>query len=179
MEESKDCNVDSDIDVLFQRRRKRRKIFGGEYLFSGGKENQRKKRRKICGEDLSRTLRSLGFGEFGLEEKSRFWFWRIWSRKKSLGFGFVKFGLGNKVSVSVSENLVSEKSFGFGKFGLEKKVSISENLVSEKKSISVSKNLVSGKKSFGFGKLGLGKEKIKVTRKNLDQVNSPSLLFEI
>ena len=32
-------------------------------------------------------------------------FWKIWSRKK----------------VSVSENLVSEKSFGFGKFGLEKK----------------------------------------------------------
>ena len=59
----------------------------------------------------------------------------------------------------VSKNLVLEKSLGFGKFGLEKKVSISENLVSEKKSISVSKNLVSGKKSFGFGKLGLGKEK--------------------
>ena len=59
----------------------------------------------------------------------------------------------------VSKNLVLEKSLGFGKFGLEKQVSVSENLVSEKKSISVSKNLVSGKKSFGFGKLGLGKEK--------------------
>ena len=56
--------------------------------------------------------------------------------------------------VLVSENLVSEKSFGFGKFGLEKSL------------------------GFGFGKLGLGKEKIKVTRKNLDQVNSPSLSFE-
>ena len=56
-----------------------------------------------------------------------------------------------KVSVSISENLVSEKSFGFGKFGLEKSL------------------------GFGLGKLGLGKEKIKVTRKNLVQVNSPSL----
>ena len=45
--------------------------------------------------------------------------------------------------------------------------------------VSVSENLVSEKSlGFGFGKLGLGKEKIKVTRKNLDQVNSPSLLFE-
>ena len=36
---------------------------------------------------------------------------------------------------------------------------------------------------FGFGKLGLGilglrKEKIKITRKKLDQVNSANLLFE-
>ena len=37
--------------------------------------------------------KSLGFGEFGL--------------KKNIGFG--KFSLGRKVSVSVSENLVSEK----------------------------------------------------------------------
>ena len=121
MEESKDCNVDIDIDVLFRRRRKRRKIFGeGEYLFSGGKENQRRKRREIFGEDLSRILRSLSFS-FGhetfanfwrvsvsvlenlvSEKKSRFWFWRIWSWKKSLGFGFREFGLGKKVSVSVS-----------------------------------------------------------------------------
>ena len=40
---------------------------------------------------------------------------------EGFGFGFEKFGLGKKVSVSVSENLVSEKSFGFEKFGLEKK----------------------------------------------------------
>jgi len=57
---------------------------------------------------------SIGFGEFGLGKKSRFWLWRIWSRKKSLGFGFREFGLGKKVSVSVSENLVSEKSLGIG-----------------------------------------------------------------
>ena len=72
--------------------------------------------------------------------------------EKSLGFR--TFGLGKKVSVLVSENLVSEKSFSFGKFGLKKSL------------------------GFGFGKLGIGKEKIKVTRKNLHQVNSPSLLFE-
>ena len=56
MAESKDCNVDIDIDigVLFQWRRKRRIIFGeGEYFFSGGKENKGRKRRKIFGEDLS------------------------------------------------------------------------------------------------------------------------------
>ena len=55
------------------------------------------------------------------------------------GFGFEKFGLGKKVSVSVlgnfvseekyrfrfRKNLVSEKSLGFGKFGIVKKVSVS------------------------------------------------------
>ena len=42
-----------------------------------------------------------------------------------MGFGFGEFGLGKKVSVLVSENLVSEKKV---------LVSVSENLVSEKKS---------------------------------------------
>ena len=101
MEESKDCNVDIDIDVLFRRRRKRRKIFGeGEYLFSRRKENHRRKRRKIFGGDLSSILRSLGYN-FGLETFANF----------------------QRVSVSVSENLVLEKSlgFGFGEFGLGKK----------------------------------------------------------
>ena len=62
-------------------------------------------------------------------------FRKIWSRKKCLSFGFRKFGPGKKVSVLVSQNLVSEKSCGFGKIGLKKKVSILdlENLVSEKK----------------------------------------------
>merc|ERR1712116_92828 len=50
--------------------------------------------------------------------------------------GFETFA--NFLRVSVSENLVSEKSLGigFGKFGIGKKVSVSvsENLVSEKKS---------------------------------------------
>ena len=51
--------------------------------------------------------------------------------------GFETFANFFRVSVSVLENLVSEKSlgFGFGKFGLGKKVSVSvsENLVSETK----------------------------------------------
>ena len=39
--------------------------------------------------------------------KSRYRYRKIWSRKKSLGIGIDKFGLVRKVSVSVSENLVS------------------------------------------------------------------------
>ena len=50
------------------------------------------------------------------EKKSQFWFWRIWSQKKSLGFG--------------------------------------------------------------FRKLDFGKEKRKITRKTLDQVNSANILFD-
>ena len=54
MEESKDAFV--NVDVLFQMRRKRRKIFGkGEYLFFGGEEKQRRKRRKIFVENLSKN----------------------------------------------------------------------------------------------------------------------------
>ena len=51
--------------------------------------------------------KSLGFGKVGLGKKSRFR--KIWFRKKSLGFGFKKIWSRKKVSVSVSENLVSEK----------------------------------------------------------------------
>ena len=94
---------------------------------SGGKENQRRKRREIFGEDLSRILRSLGFG-FGLGLETlpifggfRYPFQRIWSREKSLSFGFGEFGLGKKVSVLVSENLVSEKKSQFQKIGYRKK----------------------------------------------------------
>ena len=57
--------------------------------------------------------------------KSRYRYRKIWSRKKSLGIGIDKFGLVRKVSVSVSENLVSEKkSLGIvlRKFGLGKKL---------------------------------------------------------
>ena len=108
MEESKDCNVDIDIDILFRRRRKRRKIFGeGEYLFCGGKENQRRKRSKIFGEDLSRILRSLGFG-FGLETFANFW-------RVSVSV------LENLVSVLVSKKLVSEKKSRFRKIWYQKK----------------------------------------------------------
>ena len=45
---------------------------------------------------------------------------KIWSRKKSLGFGFGKFGFGKKSRFRFRKNLVSEKSLGFGKFGLGK-----------------------------------------------------------
>ena len=84
-------------------------------FFSGGKENQRRKRRKIFGGYLSSILRSLGYN-FGLETFANF----------------------QRVSVSVSENLVLEKSlgFGFGEFGLGKKslTFVSKNWVSEEKS---------------------------------------------
>ena len=61
---------------------------------------------------------SFGFGKkvsvsvskkFALGKKYRFWFRKIWFQKKSLGFGFEKIWSRKKVSVSVSENLVSEK----------------------------------------------------------------------
>ena len=85
----------------------------------------------------------IGFGEFGLRIKSRFWFRKICFRKKKYHFRFWR--IWSQKKVSVSENLVSKKrlGFGFGKFDLGKKVSVSENLVSEK--------------SFGFEKFGLGK----------------------
>ena len=90
-------------------------------------------------------LRSLSLG-LGLETfakflRVRFRFRKIWSRKKSLGFGFGKIWSRKKVSVSVLENLVSEEKyrfrfrtnlvsekslgFSFGKFGIVKKVSVS------------------------------------------------------
>ena len=69
-------------------------------------------------------------------EKSRFRSRDFCQFLEGFGIGFGEFGLGKKVSVS--ENLVSEKSLGigFGIFGIGKKVSVSvsENLVSEKKS---------------------------------------------
>ena len=60
---------------------------------------------------------------------------KTWFRKKSLGFGFGKIWSRKKVSVPVSENLVSEEKYRFRK-----------NLVSEKSL------------GFGFGELGLGKK---------------------
>ena len=81
-------------------------------------------------------------------------------RSLALGLGletFAKF-----FRVSVSKNLVSEKSLGFGKNWSRKKVSISvsENLVSEEKyRFRFRKNLVSEKSlGFGFGKFGIVKK---------------------
>ena len=50
-------------------------------------------------------------------------FQNFWQFFEGFGFGYGKIGLEKDVSVSVSENLVSEKSIGFGleKFGLGKK----------------------------------------------------------
>ena len=70
-------------------------------------------------------MKSLGFG-LGLETFANFW--RVLVSvsenlvsEKSLGFGFRKFGLGKKVSVSVLENLVSDKKFRFRKIWYWKK----------------------------------------------------------
>ena len=57
--------------------------------------------------------------------------------------------------------MVSEKSlgFGFGKFDLGKKVSVSENLVSDKKYQFRFRKIWSRKKSFGLGFGKFGSEK--------------------
>ena len=60
-----------------------------------------------------------------------------------------------KVSVLILDNLVSKKVF----------ISVWENWVSKKVSVLVLETLVS-------------KRKIKITRKELDQVNNENLLFE-
>ena len=111
MEESKDAFV--NVDVLFQMRRKRRKIFGkGEYLFLEEKKNREGKggkylwkispkivkdiekswfrfRSRSRSRDFCQFLEGygIGFGEFGLGKKSWFRFWKICYWKKSLGIG--------------------------------------------------------------------------------------------
>ena len=58
MEESKDCYF--DVDVLFRRRKKRRKIFGaGEYLFSGGGENTEGKGEKVLEKMSPKIVRDI------------------------------------------------------------------------------------------------------------------------
>ena len=61
---------------------------------------------------------------------------------EGFGIGFGKFGIGKKVSVSFSENLVSEKKVS---------VSVSENLVSEKKYRYRFRKIWYRKKSLGIG----------------------------
>ena len=74
---------------------------------------------------------------------------------RSLGFGlgletFAKFFM---ISVSVSKNLVSEKSIGFGKFGIGKEVSVSvsEKFGLGKKSRFRFRKIWYRKKSLGIG----------------------------
>ena len=108
MKESKDY---STLTLTFysegegERRKKRGEIFGeGEYLFFRRRRKTEKEKegniwRRFL-QKLSRILKSLSFS-LGLETFANFW----------------------RVSISVSENLVLEKSmcFGFRKFGLGKK----------------------------------------------------------
>ena len=94
---------------------------------------------------LSRILRSLGLETFAnfwrvsvsvsenlvSEKKSRFWFRKIWSQKKIIGFGF--------------RDLVSEEKywFRFQKIWSRKKVAVLENLVSVSSSINILVSLFS------------------------------------
>ena len=55
----------------------------------------------------------FGFGKFGLKKNLCFGFGEFVS-EKSIDFGFRKFDLGKKVLVPVLENLVSEKNLGIG-----------------------------------------------------------------
>ena len=107
------------------------KIFGeGEYLFFWRKRKPEKEKEeniwrrrpkdieksRFRSRDFCQFLEGFGFGfgEFGLEKKSLFWFRKILSQKK--------------VSVLVSENMVSETKywFRFRKIWSLKKVSFSE-----------------------------------------------------
>ena len=81
-------------------------------------------------------------------EKSRFW-----SRSRDFcqflegfGFGFGEFGLGKKVSVLVSEDLVSEKNYGFRL----------QRIWSRKK--NQFRKIWYRKKSFALEKFGIGRK---------------------
>ena len=89
---------------------------------------------------VSKILRSLGFS-LGLEtfanfwrvsvlvsenlvsgKKSRFWFRKIWSQKKIMGFGYREFGLEKRISFGKFG--IEKKSFALEKFGIGRKVSV-------------------------------------------------------
>ena len=113
--------------VLLQRRRKtgrknEENIWRRRISFFLEEKKKRRKRRKRSLQKLSRILRSLSFGRgletfsnfcrvlllvsenLVLEKKSHIWFRKIWSRKKSISFGFGEFSLRKKVLISVSNN---------------------------------------------------------------------------
>ena len=89
---------------------------------------------------MSKILRSLGFS-LGLEtfanfwrvsvlvlenlvsgKMSRFWFRKIWSQKKIMGFGYREFGLEKRISFGKFG--IEKKSFALEKFGIGRKVSV-------------------------------------------------------
>ena len=122
--------LEPEIDILVSKLLSF-KTFGNflRISFLWRRRKQRRKKRKIFGEDLSKKCQrywevSVLVSVSRLLPISggfRCWFRRIWSREKSIGFGFGRFGLRKKLWVSVTENLVSKKE------------SVSENLVSKKK----------------------------------------------
>ena len=141
MEESKDCNIDIDIDVLFRRMReniwrrrisffwrKRKPEEKGENIWKRYLKDIEKSQFRFQSRDFCQFSEGFGisFGDLVSEKKSRFRFWRIWSRKKSPGFGFGKFGLGKKSRFRFRRIWSRKNSlgFGFGKFGIGKKVSV-------------------------------------------------------
>ena len=127
MEESKDCNIDIDVDVLV--RRMKENIWRRRISFFWRKRKPEEKGGNIW----KRYLKDIEKSQFRFQSRDFCQF------SEGFGIGFQEFGLGKKVSVLVLENLVLEKkylfrfrriwsrkkSIGFGKFGLEKKVSVS------------------------------------------------------
>ena len=151
--------LEPEIDILVSKLLSF-KTFGNflRISFLWRRRKQRRKKRKIFGEDLSKKCQRYWEVSVLVSVSRllpiflwfRFRFQKNWYQKKSIGFGFDTFANFFRVLVLVSENLVLEKSlgFGFGKFGFGKKsrFRFRKNLVSEKSL------------SLGFGKFGLGKK---------------------
>ena len=124
----------------------KRKIFEeGKYLVSGREENRggkgKRKGRKIFGHWRRRKTEkekeeNIWRRSVKDVEKSRFRSRDFCQFLEGFGIGFGEFGLGKKVSVSVSEYLVSKKSLGFGKHGLGKKSRFQRICLKKKSRIS-------------------------------------------
>ena len=119
MKESEDRYI--DIDVLLQRRRKtekkreenirRRRIS----FFMEEKKNREGKGGKYLDKIPSNTVKDIE------KSQSRDFYQFL----EGFGIGFGEFSLGQKVSVLVSENSVSENKSWFGKIWYRKQVSVS------------------------------------------------------
>ena len=101
MEESKDCNIDIDVDVLFRRMkeniwrrrisffwRKRKPEEKGGNIWKRYLKDIEKSQFRFQSRDFCQFLEGfcIDFGEFGPGKK--FQFRKIWYRKKSVGIGF-------------------------------------------------------------------------------------------